>query len=224
MEDIELQSLWQAYDKKLEESKLLNMQSWALNMQCFEDLQKQKAKSKLNRLLPQKFWLIIAGIAWVLFLVFLVVHSLTFSKIAFAVSIGMIALITTIAIVLYIKQVVLIKQIDNSESVIDVQEKLSLLQASTMLSARILFLQSPFYCTWFFTPTWIMSGDWGFWLIAVPIALAFAYVSIWLYRNINDKNMDKKWFKFLFGSAEWTSVIKAKNFIEEIEAFRQDKV
>jgi hypothetical protein len=69
-----------------------------------------------------------------------------------------------------------------------------------------------------------MSGDWGFWLIAVPIALLFAYASIWLYRNINYRNMDKKWFRILFGSSEWTSVIKATNFINEIDEFRKDKI
>lgn len=224
MEDIELQNIWQAYDKKLEDSKLLNLQSWALNMQCFKELQIQKAKNKLNKLVTTKMWLVGIGIVWVLLLAFLALNSLTFSKIAFVISISMIALITAIAIVAYIKQVVLIKQIDNCDSIIVVQEKLATLQTSTLQSTRILFLQTPFYCTWFFTPKWIASGDWGFWLIAVPIAVAFAVVSIWLYKNINYKNMHKKWFKLLFGSAEWTSVIKAKNFIEEIEEFKQDKM
>jgi hypothetical protein len=220
----ELQNIWQAYDKKLEDSKLLNMQSWALNMQCFEDLQKQKAKLKLNKLATFKKWTIFLGIIWVLFLVFLVVNSLVFSKIAFVISAGMIALITTIGIGLYIKQLILIKQIDNSDSITVVQEKLAALQFSTLNIPRILFLQSPFYCTWWFTPKWIASGDPGFWFISLPIALAFAYAGIWLYRNINYKNMDKKWFKILFNSPEWTSVIKAKHFINEIEAFKKDKL
>ena len=105
----ELQNIWQAYDKRLENSKLLNMQSWVLNMQCFEDLQKQKAKVRLNKLATLKIWTVIFGIIWVLFLLFLVVNSLVFSKIAFVISVGMIALITSIGIGLYIKQVILIK-------------------------------------------------------------------------------------------------------------------
>lgn len=219
----ELQNIWQAYDKKLENSKLLNMQSWVLNMQCFEDLQKQKAKVRLNKLATLKIWTVIFGIIWVLFLLFLVVNSLVFSKIAFVISVGMIALITSIGIGLYIKQVILIKEIDNSESVTFVQQKLAALQSSTLNIPRVLFLQSPFYCTWFFTPAWVTSGDSGFWFIAVPITLLFAYLSYWLYKNINYKNMDKKWFRILFSSTEWTSVIKAKGFIDEIEMFKQDK-
>ncbi|MEP6711341.1 MAG: hypothetical protein ABJA37_02940 [Ferruginibacter sp.] len=219
----ELQSLWQAYDKKLEDSKFLNMQSWALNLQCFEDLQKQKAKSKLNKLAAIKIWMVVVGVIWVLLLLFLVVNSLIFSKIAFVVSVGMIALITTVGIVMYIKQVILIKQIDNNESITVVQEKLAALQSSTLNIPRILFLQTPFYCTWFFTPVWATSGDPAFWFIALPIALLFAYFSWWLYKNIHYKNMDKKWFKILFNSPEWTTVIKAKGFINEIEAFKKDK-
>jgi hypothetical protein len=36
--------------------------------------------------------------------------------------------------------------------------------------------------------------------------------------------MNKKWFKILFGSPEWTSVIKAMEFMKEIELFKQDLV
>jgi hypothetical protein len=218
-----LQDIWKAYDKKLEESRILNRQSWALNMQSFEDLQKQKAKSKLNKLARFKLWTVALGIVWVLFLVFLVVNSLVFSKIAFVISVSMIAIITTIGIGMYIKQVILIRQIDNSESVTIVQEKLAELQTSTLNIPRVMFLQAPFYCTWFFAPAWVISGDMGFWFIAVPIALLFSYASYWLYKNINYKNMDKKWFKLLFNSPEWTSVIKAKDFINEIEVFKKDK-
>lgn len=219
----ELQNIWQAFDKKLEDSKLLNMQSWALTIQCFEDLQKRKAKARLNRLATLKIWTVVFGILWVLFLLFLFANSLVFSKIAFAISVGMIAFITSIGIVLYIKQVILIKQIDNSESVTFVQQKLAALQSSTLNIPRVLFLQTPFYCTWFFSPAWVTSGDLGFWFVAVPIALLFTYISLWLYKNINYKNMDKKWFKVLFSSTEWTSVIKAKGFITEIEMFKKDK-
>ncbi|MEO7049835.1 MAG: hypothetical protein ABI091_31310, partial [Ferruginibacter sp.] len=192
MDTDNLQSIWKAYDKKLEESRILNLQSWALNMQCFEDLQKQKAKSKLNKLATFKLWTVVVGIVWVLFLVFLVVKTLVFSNIVFVISVSMIAIITTIGIGLYIKQLILIKQIDNSDSVTIVQEKLATLQTSTLNIPRILFLQSPFYCTWWFRPEWFTSNNPAFWFISLPVALAFTFLAIWLYRNINYKNMDKK--------------------------------
>ncbi|MBS1496004.1 MAG: hypothetical protein JSU03_01945 [Bacteroidetes bacterium] len=217
-----LQDIWKAYDHKLEESRVLNMQSWVLNLKCFEDLQKQKAKAKLNRLATLKKWAVFLGIIWVLFLLFLIAHSLVFSKIAFVISAGAIAVITSIGVAMYIRQIILIRQIDNSENIIYVQQKLAELQTSTLNIPRILFLQSPFYCTWWFTPAWVSSGDPGFWFISLPIALLFVYFSLWLYKNISYKNCDKKWFKILFNSPEWTSVIKAKDFMNEIEVFKKD--
>lgn len=219
---MELQNIWKAYDQKLEEAKVLNLQSWVLNFKSFEALQTQKAKSKLNSLARFKTRAILAGILWVAILAFLIYHSLTFSKIFFVLSAGIIALVTLFAVIVYIQHVIWIRQIDNSETIIDVQKKVAQLQSSTLQIPRILFLQMPFYTTWWFTPQMVTSGDLKFWLISFPIALLFAFFSFWLYRNINYKNVQKKWFKILFNSPEWTSVTKAIQFVKEIEDYKND--
>ena len=36
MQNIELDNIWKQYDQKLEEARLLNLQSWALTLQNFE--------------------------------------------------------------------------------------------------------------------------------------------------------------------------------------------
>jgi hypothetical protein len=41
-----------------------------------------------------------------------------------------------------------------------------------------------------------------------------------LYRNISYENAHKKWFKILFNSPEWTSLIKANDYLLEIERFK----
>lgn len=220
MEDLELQNIWKAYDAKLEEAKILNLQSWALNLQCFEALQKQKAKSELNRLARIKKWMVIVGLIWVFFLLFIVRYSLDPKKIFFVLSVAGIVIITTIAIVVYIRQVVLIKEIDNSESVIEVQNKMARLQMSTIRITRISFLQAPFYCTFIIRADQI--HEWQFWVFTVPITLFFTGLSIWLYRNISYKNANKKWVKILLGSAEWTLILKAQKFMKEIEEFKQE--
>lgn len=219
---MELQNIWKAYDQKLEEARVLNLQSWVLNFKSFEALQTQKAKSKLNSLARFKTRAILAGILWVAILAFLIYHSLTFSKIFFVLSAGIIALVTLFAVIVYIQHVIWIRQIDNSETIIDVQKKVAQLQSSTLQIPRILFLQMPFYTTWWFTPQMVTSGDLKFWLISFPIALLFAFFSFWLYRNINYKNVQKKWFKILFNSPEWTSVTKAIQFVKEIEDYKND--
>ncbi len=224
MEDIELKNIWKEYDRKIEEAKLINMQSWVINFKTFEYLQTEKAKSKLNSLGTLKKWMIFGGILWLAFLMFLVLSSLALWKIFFVISLSAVIVFNVVGIMVYIKQVVLINEIDNSENLIEVQQKTSELQASTLQIARILFAQSPFYTTFFWTPQMIASNWTAFFLISLPVTLLFVFASIWLYRNINYKNADKKWFKILFSSKEWTSVIKAIKFMKEIEDFKREIV
>ena len=62
MEELELNALWKEYDRKLEESKVLNLQSWAVNRQTFEWLQTHKAKSRLRPMGVFKGWAIIKSV------------------------------------------------------------------------------------------------------------------------------------------------------------------
>ena len=222
MEDLQLNEIWKQYDRKLEEARIINLQSWALNLQNFEFLQTQKAKSKLNSLTTYKIILVVSGIIWVAFLAYLIYYSITWSKLFFVISAGAIAIITSIAIIVYIKQVWLIRQINNLDSVVDAQEKIARLQSSTMDVARILFLQAPFYCSWFLTAEMIKDHTAGFLLIILPVFLFFPWTSLWLYRNINTRNMEKKWFKILFSSREWVYVTRAISFLNEIDDFKKN--
>jgi hypothetical protein len=222
MQDIELSAIWKQYDEKLDQARLLNLQSWALNLQSFEMHQKFKAKSTLGKLANYKMVLVVFGIAWVMFLGFLILHSLVWSKIFFVVSVSAIAIITLIAVWVYIRQVMLLNEISNTESVVKAQEKLSRLQNGTIRVTRILFLQSPFYCSWFLTADMIQKNPQAFWLITVPIFCLFAIVSVWLYFNIHIKNAHKKWFRVLFSSREWTDLLDAQAFYNEIENFKKE--
>ena len=223
MEDQELKSIWAAYDKKLEEARILNLQSWALNLRCFEELQTHKVKSKLRGLAGFKGVVIILGIAYVLFLCMLV-YFVRWKNIYFSVSIGMIAFITAVTLVTYIKHIVIIRQINYSNSITDTQEKLSYLQSSMVNIVRIAWLQLPCWSTFFWSSKWIVYSSLSFWLIPFPITLFLIWLAIWLYRNVSLKNMDRAWFKILLGSPEWTSIQKAMAFMKEIEVFKQDLV
>lgn len=222
MEDLELKNIWQSYDRRLEESRILNLQSWALNLKCFEALQRQKANSKLNLLAAYNTRVIILGIVWVLFLGVLV-YGNQLENLYFTFSVSMIMLFNIFAVAVYITHNIIIKRINYSESIIDTQKKLSRLQASTINSTRILFLQTPFYSTWFWHSSWIDYSSWQFWGITFPITLLLTLAAIWLFKNISLKNMHKKWLKALMMSGpEYKYVLKAKEFIEEIEEFKKD--
>jgi len=222
MNDLELQAIWQTYDRKLEDARLLNLQSWALNVQCFEALQKQKANAKLKSLINLKAFIAFLGILWVAFLSFLVYHSLELSKIFFVISAGAIIIVNIIAIIVYITHIVWLKQINNCDDIVSTQQKLARLQTSTMWITRILFLQAPFYTTWFISVKMFANAGIGAWLFQICVTLFFIWIAIWLFRNISYKNINKKWFKILFSTSEWTSVVKAQRFIKEIDDFKQD--
>jgi len=214
MDTQELKNMWNTGEKNLE--KL-----WSLNMRCIEMVQTQKAKSKLNGLAAFKSVAVILGILYVLFLGALV-YANHFKNLYFTFSIGIIMIINIITIAVYIKHIVLIGQINFSDSIINAQKRLAELQTSTINITRILWLQLPFWCTWFWNDKWIMNNSINFLLTAFPIALFFAFAALWLFKNISLKNSHKKWFRILFSTTEWTSIIKAMAFINEIEEFKKN--
>jgi hypothetical protein len=224
MEDVELKNIWQAYDRKIEEARVLNLQSWALNLRCFETLQVEKAKMKLNALARFKGWVAALGVLWVLFLAMLV-YGNWFSNPYFTISVGIIMLFNIVAVVVYIRHIIIIRQINYSESITATQEKLAGLQFGIIKCTRILMLQMPFYTTWFWHSNWINFGSGSFWLIALPITLLFTLLAIFLYRNISLMNMQKKWLKLLMAAGpEYKSVLEAQAFIREIEDFKKDMI
>jgi Na+-driven multidrug efflux pump len=118
---------------------------------------------------------------------------------------------------------VLIRQINKSNNITQTQHKLAQLQTSTMHITRILFLQSPFYTTWFLSVDMLAGTSAGLLIFQCCITIFFTLLAIWLYRNIKYENADKKWFKILFSGKEWTSVTAAIAFMQEIEDFKNDK-
>ena len=220
MEDLELQNMWKAYDRKLEEARVLNLQSWVLNLHSLETIQTYKAKSKLDALASFNKWAVALGIVWMLFLAILV-YGNRFQNPYFTVSVGMILLFTLIAVGAYIWHIIIIKRIDYSQSITDTQKKLAQLESSTFLSTRIVWLQMPFYTTWFWHSQWMM--DKNFWLVSFPITIGFTFLAIFLFRNLTQDNLHKKWVRTLMMSGpEYTSILKARDFINEIEKYKKD--
>jgi len=218
MEDITLKELWANYDKKLEKTL-------ALNHRLITEIQTQKARTALRPLKTVKIIAVILGVLWVLLLsvlIFLAISAMTAYRHFFVLSALAIIVATVSAIVVYIRQVLLIQQIDNSMNVLEVQRKLAVLQSSTINIARILFLSAPFYTTFYINKSMFEHGSIGLWVLQLTVTTIFTMLSVWLYRNAKMENAGKRWFKFIFGSSEWTSVIKAMNFLKEIEAYEKE--
>ena len=60
------------------------------------------------------------------------------------------------------------------------------------------------------------------WLLQILFTLSFTITALWFFFNINLKNKDKKWFKFMFNDKEWNGVIKAMELNNEIKEFIQE--
>ena len=222
MEDIEIKNMWKEYDRMIEESKVLNLQSWALNLSCFEALQTQKVKSKLMALILPEIIVIILGIGWISFIG--IIFYYTLSQIFIAISLGMIIILTIIAIVIYIQNIVTITRINYSESIVETQKKIVFLQSSIINSIRISWLQLPFYTTWHITNKLAATGGLQFWIIQIPVTLLFLWLAIFLFKNISLKNTNRKWVKGLLRGYGLSRISKAMEFIKEIEEFKKDLV
>lgn len=218
MDDITLKEMWAGYDKKLEKSL-------ALNYRLITEIQTQKARTALRPLKAIKIIAVVLGILWSLLLsvlVCLALSAMTYYRHFFIISALAVIIITVAAIIVYIKQIVLIQQIDNSMHVMETQRKLASLQSSTINITRILFLSAPFYTTFYINKSMFEHGTIGLWVLQLTVTTVFTIMSIWIYRNTRMENADKRWFKFIFGSSEWTSVTKAMNFLKEIDAYEKE--
>jgi glucan phosphoethanolaminetransferase (alkaline phosphatase superfamily) len=223
MEDAELKNIWLSYDKKLADAQLLNAQSWALNLRCFAEIQQKKASSKLRALTIHNIFAVVIGILWILILGALVVLN-HFKNPYFSTSLLAILLFSVYAVFIYIRHIDIIAGIDYDKSIIETQQKLAKLQTSTFRSIRIIWLQLPFYTCFWWNTTFVES-DPSFWYTALPIALAFLAVALYLYRNLRPENMHKKWVRSLMlAGPELKNVVKSIDFLKEIEEFKKGMI
>lgn len=213
MEDLALKNIWSSYDNVLEKS--IN-----LNTHLLEELQKQKIRFSFRSLLRAKIFgllvglLCLFGVAWVLFNF----HT----QIIFTVSLCMIFIFNFIATIDYSRHIFLIAHLNFSKSIANTQKKLATLQAAIIKHFRILCLQLPFYVTIFIPDVLLKEGGTTYWTVQGIVIALFTIASIWLYRNISYKNINKKWLKKLIEGDGGTTVSKAITFIEEIEEFKKE--
>lgn len=214
MENIEIINLWKQYDEKLEKSL-------SLNQKIVAELQQQKAKNALKPARNYKYLAVLNGLIYAGLIVYFLYYLNPFTSIFIKVSVAIHLLVTLVAIGMYVRQLVLISEIDRSENILQMQQKMATLQSSTLKVIGVCFLQLPVFITWGISFELINNNPLVFWLVYVPIVFLFTYVGIWLYRNINIKNMDKKWLRIMFYGAEWNSILRSGKLLKDIESFEK---
>lgn len=215
MESAEFSQLLNQYQQKLQEAEQLFLSSKKLNLQTFEWIQKEKSNRKLRSLITWKWVAILLGLVWVVFLLYTVTYTFHWERIFYNISASGIALITLIAMIIYIYHLVLLNKINHGNTVLATQQTIVKLKSSTLLVTRILFLQSVFYCTFWWNLKMIQEAPFSFWFISFPIALVFLLASLWLFKNISFKNSGKKWFRILFNSPEWQRLNEAAKYLND---------
>ena len=221
MEDEYLKNIWD-YEGN-EKDNFLN-----INNESFELMQYKKIKNKLKSLLLPKLVGIVLGSGWILFMFMLIYLSILYSamslgKVFFIGSFSIILLITGVAVFLYIKDIFTIWKIDNSESLVQTQSKLALLQLSIINSVRVLWLQLPFYTTWYLNYEMIVNGSIIFRIFQLLLTGFTSWLAIWLFRNINCKNLNKKWVRNFMRGYGFNRARQAMDFIHEINNFKADQ-
>lgn len=214
MQDTDMMDLWKLYDSKLEESLSLNRQHAA-------DITRLKVKSFVASMTPLKIFTVVLGILWVGFIDVLIIGLFSVASPFFLVSAAAISLLNKLAIGIYLYQLILIHQVDVNEPILATQEKIARLKSSSLWIARLLFLQLPFWTTFFLTTATFNNGNAFLLILQVLITLAFTFVSIWLFRNIRYANRDKKWFRLIFSGKEWDPVIKSLDLLSQVREHEQ---
>jgi hypothetical protein len=213
MNESELKNIWQSYDKKID-------QILEINKQQLYALQTEKVESKIRSFVKGHTAVMILGIVWIIFLVFLVYHSL--DKFYFSLSVGLLAVFNVFAVFAYIRHIVILTSVNIEESITETQRKVALVRTSDNLVGRILLLQTPLYCTWWYTEDLVQNGGVFFWTVNAIIVALFTAGAIFLFIKLSPNNQSAKWIRWtnkFFGSEKLT---KASEFLQEIEEFKKE--
>ncbi|ETZ24242.1 hypothetical protein [Pedobacter sp. V48] len=214
MEELDIKQLWSSYDAKLE-------RSLALNLKVIKELQTQKAEHKLRSFRRNQVTGVILGVIWIAFLVFLLVNTL--HNMYFVISVGFIILFNVFATAAYIRHLVMLAQVNIDDSVTESQRKITEIQSSFTNVGRILVLQAPFYCTFWYNNDLVANAGIGFWLIQVVIVSFFTFISIFLFKKLTYKNRHIKWVKAALESFGGKTLTKAMEFLNEIEEYKTER-
>ena len=207
----EFQQLWKEYDRRLE-------RSLSLSRRLFTDVQQQKVGSELRPLMRLRVFGIVVGVVWLALMGFCVYIVRT--QPVMAVSFGVFCVCTLIGIVGYIRDVSVIRSIHYTDNVVETQRKLAAMQSSMVRDIRLVWLQLPFWASFFVSNAFIRSSGRLFYLVEVPVFFCLVGVAVFLYLNITVRNAQrKKWVAAMVRGAGSGRVTRAIGLLKELEAF-----
>ncbi|MCC6289908.1 MAG: hypothetical protein IT249_18680 [Chitinophagaceae bacterium] len=216
MEHIDILALWKSQNAKLDETI-------SINKKLLKESLHNKAKSALGGFKATRWVGIIFGVLWCVAMSFILIASWKYTNWFFKSAFIIHITVSLIAVGLYIYHLILLKNFDNSQTVISAQRELVELKFSNLRTLGILWLQLPVFSTWYMSNEWMHNAPFTFWFIQMPIVLVQLFIGFWLYRNLNYKNQQKKWFKWFVSKGEFGKINKANSFLLEIDELDKNK-
>lgn len=220
MENIDFITIWKVQNTKIE-------QTLALNLKLLREIVNGKAKTAVRSLTVLKSTLLFFGILYLFALVGLVSFALSRYSPAwnyFIVSVAAIFAINLYAVITYIKHLVWLHEINYDGAIAGIQQKLSELQLSIVNHTRIMYLQTPFFTTFYLSSNWFPQlTPWPYILFQFMLTGAAIYSSWWVYSNMTPENMNNKLIKGLLNGSGRETVQKAMDFYKEIEEYKVEE-
>lgn len=220
MEDIDIINTWKAQNTKIE-------QTLALNLKLLREIVDGKAQSAVRSLTMLKSTLLFFGILYLIALGGLISFALSRYSPAwnyFIASVAAIFAINLFAVITYIKHLVWLSEINYDGTIADIQQKLSKLQLSIIQLTRIMYLQTPFFTTFYLSSNWFPQlTPWPYTLFQLVMTAAGVYSSWWVFQNMKIEKMDNKLVKGLLNGSGRETVQKAMDFYKEVEEYKQER-
>ncbi len=217
MENIDFINIWKEQNTKIE-------QALALNLKLLREIVDGKAKSAVRSLTVLKSTLLFFGVLYLIALGGLISFAISRYTPAwnyFLLSVAAIFAINLFAVITYIKHLAWLSEINYDGTIADIQQKLSKLQLSIIQLTRIMYLQTPFFTTFYLSSNWFPQlSPWPYTLFHLIITGAAVYLSWWIYRNMTVDNLDNKLIKNLLNGSGRETVQKAMDFYKEIEEYK----
>jgi hypothetical protein len=220
MEDIDIINTWKAQNAKIE-------QALAVNLKLLRKIVDGKAQSALRSLTILKSTLLFFGILYLIALGGLIIFALSRYSASwnyFIVSVAAIFVINLYAVITYIKHLVWLQEINYDGAVANIQQKLSGLQLSIVNHTRIMYLQTPFFTTFYLSSNWFpQDAPLPYTILQLTFTAAAIYSSWWIYRNMTPENIDHRLIKSLLNGSGHDTVQKAIDFYKEVEDYKAEE-
>ncbi|NNE77597.1 MAG: hypothetical protein HKN31_11055 [Pricia sp.] len=219
MEAHELKQLLAAYDRKLDHTL-------RLNETVLKNMNLEKSKGKMRTVLIYRIVELVSFAILALVIGNYLVSN--WIHIHLALSGSIIGIFTLIALSGSIGQVVLLQQIDFSKPLVEIREKVELVNAHGLLFIKLLFLSAPIWWAYAIVAIDIFL-DIDFYLYLEPnfvvrylILNALLLIPIiWAFNKLTHKNLHISWVRKTIEFLSGRKTTEALEFLNEIEEFKK---